>query len=203
MEPITLTASQFQFITDRLSQFYINNENTLDFLYESQYKVPLQQYLCVCYGIQSSYEAGVKARKIEFYRFIGTVNQQNGYYIQSYTLPTNTETDFVTLVPTEIFRIQDCNHLRQSIFQFEDKTSLFRSTLFFVPSQHKMFRIHCVLQFLTLPVYSLQSSSVVISPEKFLISESKKKQILKRLHSQMTLWENSIRAHGTVECAIP
>lgn len=203
MEPFILSLSQLEFITSRLSQFYINNEHTNDFLADHRYKIPLNDYLCVCYGVQTGMD-NVKARKIEFFRFIGSIQDQNGYWIQSFSIPADDSyQDPIHLIPSNIFRIQDCNHLRQVIFQFEDKTSLFRSTLFFVPTYNKMFRVHCVLQFLTLPVYLSTSFQQPVLREKFLISESKKKQILKRLFNQIALLENSITAHGALERTLP
>jgi len=200
MNPVVLTSQQFEFITSRLSQFYINNENANSFLQSCQFKIPLQEYLCVCYGVENS--TYNRTRKIEFFRFIGFIEGQHGYWIQCYTLPDEDKLQpdqDVLLTPSEIFSIHDCNHLRQAIFEFQDKTSLFRSTLFFVPNINKLFRMHCVLQFLTLPTYSRCSYYKPIQLEKFLISESKKKQILKRLRSQITLWEESIEAHGALE----
>lgn len=198
-DTIVLPYSHFELITKRLSQFYINNENTLAFLNKHSYKIQLNDYLCVCYGVDGN---TFKTRKIEFFRFLGTIHPSNGYWIQAFTLPPDDQIipdEDVILTETAVFSIQDCNALRQSIFQFQDKTSLFRSTLFFVPEDMKLFRIHCLLQFLTLPVLSSYNHYTVEISQKFLISESKKKQILKRLLDQVTLCEASLDAHGALE----
>lgn len=202
MSSFTLDALEFAFITDKLSQFYISNENSLEFLQLHSYKVALQNYLCVCYGVDSRVN---KVRKIEFFRFIGCIENHQGYWIESYALPEVQESneDDVVLTSTSIFRVQDCNHLRQTIFEFQDKTSLFRSTLFYVPECQKLFRVHCVLQFLTLPILSRYSYTTTVVAEKFLVSESKKKQILKRMRYQISLLEEALKAHGALECPLP
>lgn len=202
MQNTELLYSDFEYITNRLSQFYINNENTTDFLFFNQYRIPLHNYLCVCYGVEITPE-NVRTRKIEFFRILGTVQNGGGYWIQTYSLPEIIQEDQpVTLHAASLLRIQDCNYLRQTIFGFQDKTSLFRSTLFFVPDDNKLYRIHCCLQFITLPVLSSTDPFTVQIAEKFLYSESKKKQILERLRHQLALSEASLAAHGTLECSL-
>ncbi len=75
MEAFTLTTQEFELITEKLSQFYINNEDSIDFLKSTYFKVPLQNYLCVCYGVDSSLN---RARKVEFFRFLGVIENQQG-----------------------------------------------------------------------------------------------------------------------------
>ena len=160
----TLSSQEFQFILDRLSQFYIANEEFHDLLEETHYCIPLNNYLCFCYGADYTYGSETP-RKVE-------------------------------------------------IFQFQDKTSLFRSTLFYVPNQSKLFRIHSLMSFITLPVYKLikekttyedihQMSTLILASQKFLVSVTKKKQILERLQSSLRLCEQSIKADGSLESSLP
>ena len=198
-----LNKHEFTYITDRLSQFYINNESPFEFLESVQYRIPLQDYLCACYGVERS---SCRSRRIEFFRFMGIVNNNGGYIIQNYVLPIqSSEEDEVLFVCEEPILINDCNHLRQNIFDFQDKTSLFRSTLFYNKQSNQLFRIHCVFQFITLPVYisfynPVNESQILY--HQFLVSLPKKKQILKRLLKQISLCEASIAAHGTLECSL-
>lgn len=202
MSSFVLSYEELELITSRLSQFYINNESTLDFLKEHHYKISLQDYLCICYGVENTPH---RTRKIEFFRFIGLVEENGGYWVESLMLPTTEEMERqgnITLLSSSLFRIQDCHYLRQTIFEFQDKTSLFRSTLFYVPKYKKLFRIHCVLQFLTLPIFPQSQCKNPLLAEKFLVSETKKKQILKRLRDQMSLCEAALEAHGALERTI-
>jgi hypothetical protein len=202
MNNVELPFVAFEYITERLSQFYINNESALSFLASKEYRIPLQQYLCICYGVEITQE-NVRTRKIEFFHILGTVESNGGYWIQTYVLPeVIVPNESVRLEASGVFKIQDCNYLRQLIFRFQDKTSLFRSTLFFVPEEHKLYRIHCCLQFITLPVLSISNHLVIKTPEKFLYSETKKKQILKRLRDQIALSEASLAAHGALERSV-
>lgn len=199
MKHVELSYIEFEYITERLSQFYINNENTNNFLASQEYRISLHRYLCVCYGVEIT-SNNVRTRKIEFFHILGTIENSQGYWIQTYALPDAIEPgSSIVLQASSLLKIQDCNHLRQNIFQFQDKTSLFRSTLFFVPDEMKLYRIHCCLQFIALPVLCSMSPTSVKIPEKFLYSETKKKQILKRLRDQLALSEASLIAHGALE----
>jgi hypothetical protein len=211
-----LTYENFLYIIDRLSQFYIANEDIDVFLQRNNYIIPLENFLCFCYG--ADYSGSTESpRKIEVFQFVGQVAKNKGYYIKSYELPVLEEVqpgDVITLTPSKIYHINDCNHLRQHIFHFHDKTSLFRSTLFFVPGLQKLYRIHCLMSFITLPVYEMCNESEVLENEtclqslqlqsqKFLIPDHKKKQILVRLQNQLRLCEASIKAHGSLEQSLP
>ena len=201
----------FQYILERLSQFYIANEDHLPLLQKLNYKVPLNEYLCFCYGADYSGEL-TNPRKLEVFQFIGHIEKHKGYYIQSYNLPDldNVE-NTVTLTPSHLYQVSDCNHLRQYIFQFHDKTSLFRSTLFYVPSLKKLFRIHSLMSFLTLPLYEYTPhfdliipnaenlQAYLLCPQQFIVPLHKKKQILNRLQLSLHLCEEAIKAHGSVE----
>lgn len=207
----SFSIDDFQYILERLSQFYIANEDYIPLLQELNYEVHLNEYLCFCYGADYSGQI-TNPRKIEVFQFVGQIEKHKGYYIQCYNLPNLEECDdTVTLTPSHLYQISDCNHLRQHIFDFHDKTSLFRSTLFYVPALKKLYRIHSLMSFLTLPLYENVSHfdlmidnlnmlySYLISPQHYMISLQKKKQILHRLQHSLHLCEESIKAHGSLE----
>lgn len=208
----SLTYQELEYILDRLSQFYIANEDYFPFLESMNFTIPLNEFLCFCYGADYSGEYQ-NPRKIEVFQFLGQLDKNKGYYIQSFDLPdldALTPRESFQLNPSNVYRITDCNQLRQHIFNFHDKTSLFRSTLFYVPSIKKLYRIHCLISFLTLPLYQNGNieeieklSEHTITPQKFLIPLQKKKQILERLQHSLRLCEASIKAHGSVEQSIP
>jgi hypothetical protein len=217
MNSFFFTYNEFQYILERLSQFYIANEDFLPFIQQMNYAVPLNNYLCFCYGADYSGQF-INPRKIEVFQFIGQISKSKGYYVQSYDLPDIEQlspSEMVKLTAGQIYHITDCNQLRQRIFQFHDKTSLFRSTLFYVPCLKKLYRIHCLMSFLTLPEYEMsevcidESTSLdslhsdLITPQKFLIPLRKKKQILDRLQQSLNLCELTIKAHGSLEQSVP
>lgn len=211
-----LSKGDFQSILDRLSQFYIANEDFYNLLESNNYCISLNNYLCFCYGADYSSNSS-HPRKIEIFQFVGQIENNRGYYIQSYEVPqidTLDEKELISFMPTCIYPVSDCNYLRQHIFQFHDKTSLFRSTLFYNPEDQKLYRIHCLISFITLPLYknihekttfeSIDHMSIhLLTPKRFLISEGKKKQILERLQKNIRLCEASIKAHGSLEPSLP
>jgi hypothetical protein len=200
----TLEYLDFMYITDRLAQFYISNEDPEDLLESTQFHIQLEQYLCVCYGGGEA-ELG-KCRKLEFFRFIGVPETSQGYLIQQFKVPDQIEVnDPIELIPLPPTPIHDCHFLRHHIFNYTDKTSLFRSTLFYVPTIRRLFRIQVVLPFLSLPIIpsGLGNEPTFLSllyfPRKFLVPLTKKKQILKRLEEKKRLCEMAIFIHGPVE----
>lgn len=188
---------EFTLITQRLAQFYISNDDPISFLQTLNYHIHLEDYVCVCYG--GNTDDSLKCRKVEFFRFVGVPDGDQGYVIQQYKLPEETPPDsFVELSPLPILPIHDCHFLRRHIFQYTDKTSLFRSTLFYVPSLQQMFRIQGVLPFLSLPILHPTSFSPTYH-RKFLVLLNKKKQFLKKLEIKKELCEKSILIHGLME----
>jgi hypothetical protein len=208
---VTFESSELKYILNCLSQFYIANEEIGDLLEYYQFTIPLQNFLCFCYG--ADYTHSTSPRKIEVFQFIGSVAHNKGYYIQPYELPSLDDLEslpMLSLSASHVYHVNDCNQLRQHIFNFHDKTSLFRSTLFYVPHLHKMYRIHAVISFVTLPVYRFHANlpdlttstdieQLLILPQKFLVNLTKKKQILSRLQQNIYLCEQSIKAHGSLE----
>lgn len=118
------------YISNYLADYYVHNKNPQSFLSHYHYSIPLHEFQCFAYGNQGD------QRTIHPIRILKILQNRCRlhYYIQ--------------IESSEPIWIHDTICLRKYFFEFQDKTSFFRSTFLYDPRSQDLFRLQSILPFL-------------------------------------------------------
>lgn len=174
-------------IFNRLTFFYISNEDVTPLLLAENYHIQLENYILFSYG-QTLDSDGKKVRSIQIFQFVAE-SESGGYFIKQYFLPTDLTPEKIYLQSSDIIWVPDWHYIRTNIFHFIDKTSLFRSTFLFHSDLNSIFRLHKLLNFLSLRfIYDIEGKE----SRKSLVKIEKKKQFLLKLEKQIDTIRKSL-----------
>lgn len=142
-------------ISERLSNTYIGNVSPKDFIHEYRGYIPLDQFLCIIYGMDEQ-----KTRQIEFIQFLFCTHTPKLLY-QIYLFTSN-ETKWIL----------DNKTLRSTFFHFKDLTSLMRTTFLYNPKDGELYRLFQIKPYLYLPYKEEKNGKVYMTWEEWKIFQS-------------------------------
>lgn len=159
MERLDLTFVDF--ITSRLTEAYIANADPQALLIRHNYQIPLNEYLCCCYGLKNN---TLNERTIEWFYIKGKhgLKKKCAFFIDYYDQEINSYKEFW---------VNDGESLRRNIFGFQEKTQLFRVTFLIDPISREIYRLYNIQDYLCLPILSVMYQKIYDNVEEFYIGK--------------------------------